>query len=926
VKARGPAYAFRGVVGACALGAGLLAWRSGGGAEGPPLPPRPADLVSADGGTSASADGGRAERPRATGRDGDEVSVRLVEVAKDARLDARDAAYGQRVVGMHWRKMKPPFFASPPPGGPRASLVSVVGLRTSTSETQWAMPAGSGKQWAPDARIWNMNEGSFDQREALVAPPGSAWTFRVAVPNGADLRFSEGTLNATRDTTVFVVSVADGKGNAHELCRSRLAPTSARRWTDERCDLSAYAGQNVDLELRVETAVPTAEEKRVKKIDAPAPEHAPVDAGPVDGGALGDALGVPGNPVALWGNPTIFARGPTRVPYNVLWIVVDALRPDALASFHDDADDAAKLAAPSPPLEALLPKVPGLTPAIDDLATKGVRFLDAYSGGAWTRPGTLSMLAGMRSSELGIDTERWVLQEPERARYYASEPPLLPLLLRRQSVATHAFVNNYFMVGYSAVGVDMGFERVDDHRYRTRDTLEITRDATRWLEDNKDTRFFLFVNYNSPHEPYEPPKNLVDRVPPPPAGPVDKIIRLYMGEAAKDDEAIGVLVRTLDEIKALDHTIIVVTADHGETMSSAHAGTSALDKMPVRYHHAVSCFEETTRVPILIVAPGLLPANRAVKERVRNTDIAPTILELLGLEANPKMSGKSLAGLARGEKEKDERVVVSEGRGMRAIIAGKWRLLVREGAVRTTIKGDKPFTANEELYDLEADPGERVDLAPARPEIVAEMRARLDAALKNVPVAGTAAAIASGAPEPGKTPVLHLRFAGGNEPRRVMGTLTIGDAKNKAKSFTVEPAEIARDAFKIDGARVTLALTTSSTAAVGLDVVVDPPTTPVSWELFLDDKPWPDELVFGGPYGLVAPVLKKGIATDEGRTLAQAQAIPPIDARRDVGLFVVRERRGEVETAAPADDEGAEEMARLLREWGYAHATSGASK
>jgi hypothetical protein len=251
---------------------------------------------------------------------------------------------------------------------------------------------------------------------------------------------------------------------------------------------------------------------------------------------------------------------------------------------------------------------------------------------------------------------------------------------------------------------------------------------------------------------------------------------------------------------------------------------------------------------------------------------------------------------------------------------GQHRLIVREGDARTTIIGDKSYTVAEELFDLNEDPGERHDISKSDPQIVAEMKARLEAALKNVPVAGTQAAMASAAPSAANTASLplRLRFVGAGQARRVSGTLTVGDAKTKAKSFEVLPVEGGKEMLKVDGNKVEIALTTLPNAPVGFDVVVDPGGVPVTWDLYLDDRPWPDEAVYGGPYGLLAPVLRRGVASDEARAAAHATVLPPIDGKRDLGVFVVREGRAEAGEGT-VSDEGAEEMARLLKEWGYAH-------
>src|SRR5262249_19027369 len=96
--------------------------------------------------------------------------------------------------------------------------------------------------------------------------------------------------------------------------------------------------------------------------------------------------------------------------------------------------------------------------------------------------------------------------------------------------------------------------------------------------------------------------------------------------------------------------------------------------------------------------------------------------------------------------------------------------------------------------------------------------------------------------------------------------------------------------------------------------------------LYLDDQPWPVAGVFGGPYGLVAPALQKGGAGGDARRVAQASSPPTIEPRRDVGLFVARERPGAGQSGGGPTGGGAAKKARVLPEWGYAHGSGATGK
>jgi hypothetical protein len=337
----------------------------------------------------------------------------------------------------------------------------------------------------------------------------------------------------------------------------------------------------------------------------------------------------------------------------------------------------------------------------------------------------------------------------------------------------------------------------------------------------------------------------------------------------------------------------------------------------------------------------VLEGGVAVRDRVRNVDIAPTVLDVEGLEAEPRMSGRSMLPLAHGHKEADPRVVISEGRASRALLWGPWRLVVHDGADKAAAHaserdaGDEP-PLEDELYDLEADPGERHNVAKQHPYVVTDLKARLVAGLGSAPAADTAA-------EPhGPMSRLAVRFAGAGQVHHVTGTLTVGDGRHLVTAL-VDPVGVAREAMRIASADagpseppravVDFALDTAPEALVGFDLRVDPPGAPVTWQLFLDAGPWPEGRVFAGPYGLPAVAARTGVTSDEAREELFALAPAPADPGRDLGVFLTRddlsrggteeslagEPAGGAATSATSATSATREMQRMLEQWGYAH-------
>ncbi len=225
------------------------------------------------------------------------------------------------------------------------------------------------------------------------------------------------------------------------------------------------------------------------------------------------------------------------------------------------------------------------------------------------------------------------------------------------------------------------------------ETVALARD---WIRAQGERPWFCWVHVYEPHFPYTPPEPLRSRFASAP----------YQGEVAAADLALGPLLEAVIGAGRAGRTLVVLTADHGESLGEHGEPT-----------HGIFAYEATLRVPLVLYAPRLL-RPRVVKEPVRHVDVLPTVLDALALPPPAGIAGRSLLPLAAGGSlpPRDsylEALSSTRNRG--------WAPLF--GLVRGSIKYiDLPLP---ELYDLAADPGEALNLGAQQPQRLEEMRAAL---------------------------------------------------------------------------------------------------------------------------------------------------------------------------------------------------------
>lgn len=365
--------------------------------------------------------------------------------------------------------------------------------------------------------------------------------------------------------------------------------------------------------------------------------------------------------LAIWGCGGFAAAGnqPPQRRLNVLLITIDTLRPDRLSCY-----------------DGRFVK----TPQIDGLGESGVIFTRAYAHNPETLPSHANILLGVTALTHGVHDNVNFVVRPEFLN--------LATYLKDHGYSTGAVIGAFPLD--SRFGLTPGFDLYDDNYgvqaleqfvYAERRAEVVVALARDWLEGRKEP-WFLWVHCFDPHQPYDPPEPFKTQY---------KRDR-YSGEVAYVDQELGKLFSCLKEKNLKDKTIIILTADHGESLGEHGEIT-----------HGYFGYNATLWVPLLINAPGVKPGR--VEQEVCHIDIFPTVCDLLGLDKPPSLQGLSLVPAMQG-KTLLRRPIYFES--LMAYYSRGWAPL------RGFIEGGKKFLDSPlpELYDLDKDFSEKNNLAP----------------------------------------------------------------------------------------------------------------------------------------------------------------------------------------------------------------------
>ncbi len=543
------------------------------------------------------------------------------------------------------------------------------------------------------AHTWNPTSLETDTGTQLVFEADSIVQFALAVPEEARLVGQATVVAESGERVAWVADAIDADGVVHELGRGGAGSLNA--------DLGAFAGQHTLLRLR------TIGSRRAAVV--------------WEGLGLSDPQGEFDRAALTPPAPPAVARSGRFTDANVVIVMLDALRPDFITTYRGIAP----------------------TPAIDALALDGTRFEDARAVAPWTNQSVYSLLTGRYPEGHGVagwrDAPardlRTLFQTAYAAGYHTalwSEHPLYRL----------ARALRYDLDSY----IDTRPRLREEMREYLNQTSVMTEDDGRVDVFRNDKPNFVMYHLLPPHAPYEPDPDGIgwggpsprwadsmnkgfrtdlDITPaslqgfsrhvgdnPPDQADIDYVTARYQDNIRYADELVGKIVDGLKRSGRYDDTMIILLSDHGEAFYE-HG----------HFLHTWPLYDEMLRIPLVIKWPESDDTyQRAVTRPVTTVDIAPTVLDALGMaDEDPGYQGESLLplvfdGFFPSRAVYASTVGVANGAGDDEPLAPMTSLI----EMPYKVIHDKR-SGHLELYDLESDPGELIDLAGSQPLLAQQM-------------------------------------------------------------------------------------------------------------------------------------------------------------------------------------------------------------
>jgi arylsulfatase A len=369
------------------------------------------------------------------------------------------------------------------------------------------------------------------------------------------------------------------------------------------------------------------------------------------------------------------------------------------------------------------------TPNLDKLAKQGLRFTSAYSAASICSPTRAAIMSGYAPARLKLttflpgrnDAVSQLLLHPEINPQLPGGVRTLADFLRAAGYRTGC-IGKWHLGGKGSLPTDRGFDYFHAGQALTKlsaneggkGEYDLTEKAEKFIDDNKDRPFFLYLCHNNPHIPLVAREELVAKH----KGAFNPI---YAAMIETLDDCIGRIVNKIDALGLGEKTIIVFTSDNGGLHIFETGNTPATYNLPFRAGKGF-LYEGGVRIPLIVRWTGQIQGGRAVDTPMISTDWTPTLLSLAGVEAKDEFDGANLADLLlQGTAPKARPLFWHQphytNQGSRpsgAVRDGDWKLIehYENGAC--------------ELYNLASDLGETTDFAANQPARVAELRGKLE--------------------------------------------------------------------------------------------------------------------------------------------------------------------------------------------------------